>query len=411
MKIAVGLVENLPVVSVALEGNFRDAAGKSYASGSYRFTGPVVLQPLAPDSSWFVLDDFRIGIGFHWERLQKRRFRGDLRVVDGTGGLTAINDVELETYVESVIASEMSPASPPDLLRAHAVVSRSWIVAQLAAGSGGGTFHRLREVASAEWDLLAWYGHEGHTAFDVCADDHCQRYQGVPDSGTDQSRRGVLDTRNQFLVSGGNVCDARFYKCCGGVTEDFRAAWEDREVGYLVPVFDGPGAIPDVNDAWIRSNRADVYCNTSDRALLGRVFTSYDRETADFFRWTVEYARSELSELVSRRSGVDLGEIRKLEPLERGRSGRIVRLRIEGSRALLTVGKELEIRRILSESHLYSSAFVVDDERDRIRLTGAGWGHGVGLCQVGAAVMAENGVSYTDILQHYYPGAEIEKRD
>ena len=411
MKIAVGLVENLPVVSVALEGNFRDGEGKSYASGSYRFARPVELQPLTPDSSWFVLDDFRIGIGFHWERLQKRRFRGGLRVVDGSGGLTAVNDVDLETYVESVIASEMSPASPPDLLRAHAVVSRSWVVAQLAARSGAGTFRRLREVASAEWDLLAWYGHEGHTAFDVCADDHCQRYQGVPDSGSEESRRGVMDTRNQFLVYGGDVCDARFYKCCGGVTEDFRAAWEDREVGYLIPVFDGPGTIPDVNDAWIRSDSPAAYCNTRDRALLGRGVYQLRSGDRGFFQMDgrIRSPRTIRTRIPAKRRRS--WEDSEAGPVGARAVGAYCPLANRGQPGLADRRKGLEIRRILSESHLYSSAFVVDDEQDRIRLTGAGWGHGVGLCQVGAAVMAENGASYTDILRHYYPGAEIEERD
>jgi stage II sporulation protein D len=410
VKIAVGLIQNASVVKVSFEGTFRDEHANLYAPGAHQFSRPIVLEPVEPDSSVFVLDDFTIGIGFHWERRQPRPFRGGLRVIEGANGFTAINDVELETYIESVIASEMSPQSPPELLRAHAIVSRSWIVAQLGMSDGQGTFHNRQETAPGEWEILCWYGHEGHAEFDVCADDHCQRYQGVPPEGTENAWRSVEQTRGRFLVSGGEICDARFYKCCGGVTEDFRAAWEDRDVPYLTPVSDGPGAIPKADDAWIRRGSPDAYCNTGDAALLGRIFTGYDQETADFFRWRVEYRRQDLSQLIGQRTGIDIGHLKSLEPLERGRSGRIIRLRIRGTGATLTVGKELEIRRALSESHLYSSAFVVDHEKDRIVLSGAGWGHGVGLCQVGAAVMAERGRACPDILRHYYPGAEIEER-
>lgn len=410
MKIAVGLIEGVREVSTTLEGAYRDAAGRSYPPGSYRFSNPVRLEPLDPDTCAFVLDDFRIGTGFHWERSQRRSFRGDLRVIHGRDGVTAINDVPLEAYIESVIASEMSPDSPSDLLRAHAVVSRSWIVAQLTAGAGEGTYHRRSRTGPNEWEIIAWYGREGHTGFDVCADDHCQRYQGIPPAGTESARAAVLETRHQFLVYGGQICDARFSKCCGGVTENFRSAWDDREIPYLQAVCDGPGNLPRVDADWIRSVASTAYCNTRDPSLLERVFTRYDQETADFFRWRVDYSRTALAELIGRRSGIDIGDLLSIEPLERGPSGRVVRLRIEGSRSSLTLGKELEIRRVLSSSHLYSSAFVVEQQSGRVVLYGAGWGHGVGLCQVGAAVMAERGHAYRNILRHYYPGTEIEER-
>ena len=409
MRIAVGLIEDAPAVRVTLEGAFRGADGSARPPGDYRFTRPEVLEPLEPETAAFVLHDFRIGHGFHWERRRPSAFRGGLRLVPGTGGLTAINDVDLEAYVESVIASEMSAESPTELLRAHAVISRSWVAAQLRTG-GGGAFSRRREVSPGEWEITAWYGRERHAGFDVCADDHCQRYQGVPASGTERAWRTVQDTRGRFLVFDGRVCDARFAKCCGGVTEDFRSAWEDRDVPYLRSVCDGAGAAPGVDDDWLRSDWPGAYCRTDDAVLLARIFTSYDRETPDFFRWRVAYSRRELADIVRSRSGIDIGEPMALEPLERGPSGRIVRLRIRGRRASLTVGKELEIRRVLSESHLYSSAFAVDEDGDRIVLSGAGWGHGVGLCQVGAAVMADGGASYEAILGHYYAGAVVEER-
>jgi len=410
MNIAVGLIEGREALSISLNGEFRDASGKPYGSGKHQISAPVVLEPVDPVSSVFTLDDFKIGIGFHWERSQPRAFRGRLRIIDAGDGLTAVNDVGLEAYVESVIASEMGSDSPGDLLRAHAVISRSWIVAQLVNRRDGGTYYSRREVEPGEWEILSWYGREGHSDFDVCADDHCQRYQGLPPAGSKRANSAVRDTANEFIVSDGEVCDARFYKCCGGVTEAYRAAWEDRTVSYLTPVYDGNGPLPEVGDAWIRSSSAEVYCNTRDPALLKRALNGFDQETNDFFRWMVEYSRDELSELVRSRSNIDIGEVLSLEPLERGRSGRIIRLRIRGTKASLNVGKELEIRRLLSPSHLCSSAFVVELDDKRLVLSGAGWGHGVGLCQIGAAVMAEQGVPYQEILAHYYPGTALETK-
>jgi SpoIID/LytB domain protein len=410
MNIAVGLVEGKETLSISLNGEFRDASGRSFRAGQYQFRAPVELAPLDPVSAAFTVDDFRIGVGFHWERSRPCAFPGSLRIIDTGNGLTAVNDVALEAYVRSVIAAEMSPESPVELLRAHAVVSRSWIVAQLVDPQEAGTYHSRREVRPGEWEILSWYGCEGHAQFDVCADDHCQRYQGLPPPGSERVSDAIRDTTSEFLVFDGGVCDARFYKCCGGVTEDYRAAWEDRHVRYLTPVYDGTGPTPEINDAWFRSSPADVYCNTRDTALLERILTGFDQETTNFFRWKVEYSRDELSDLVRKRSEIDLGQVLSLGPLERGRSGRIVKLRIQGTKASLIVGKELEIRRLLSPSHLYSSAFVVDQNDGRTVLIGAGWGHGVGLCQIGAAVMAEQGMGYRQILRHYYPGRDLETR-
>jgi stage II sporulation protein D len=409
MNIAVGLIENAPTLSVSLRGEFRDASGESYREGAYQFDAPVVLEPVNPFASAFVLDDFKIGIGFHWERSESHTFRGSLRIISTPSGLTAINDIPLETYVESVLASEMSSESPLDLLKAHAVVSRSWLVAQLTTPQEAGTFQSRTEVRPNAWEILAWYGRESHPDFDVCADDHCQRYQGIGSDESGSAIRAARETAGRFLLFDHQVCDARFYKCCGGVTEAYSAAWDDRDVPYLTPVFDGQGPLPDVDDRWIREDSSTAFCNTRDVSLLGRILTGFDQETTHFFRWTVRYSPEDLGVLVEKRSGIDLGTVESIEPLERGRSGRIVKLELTGSRASLRVGKELEIRRLLSSSHLYSSAFVVDQEDGDFVLRGAGWGHGVGLCQIGAGVMAERGFSYQDILAHYYPGSELGK--
>ena len=409
MIIAVGLVQSRDVIPIQLRGDYKDAAGKRYGPGSCRFGEPIVLEPLDRAEASFVVEDVKIGIGFHWERNRRQGFRGGLRIVDDDG-LTLINYVDLESYVESVIASEMNADSPIELLKAHAVVSRSWLVAQVRDTRGDGAYSRRDQVGPREWEVERWYGGESHSGFDVCADDHCQRYQGIQEALPERVRQAVNATRGQFLVFGGDVCDARFSKCCGGVTEDYSAAWADAEVGYLKSVVDGPGPAQRIDvDAWIRS-APPAYCNTKDRPLLEQILPDFDLETDDFFRWKVQYARDELSDLVRGKSGIDVGPVTALEPLDRGASGRIIRLRIVGDDATLTLGKELEIRRVLSATHLFSSAFVVDEGDDGFTLRGAGWGHGVGLCQIGAAVMASRGAGCEAILGHYYPGAALEAR-
>ena len=415
MNIAVGLIEGRSVFRIVLHGEFKSASGQTYASGTYDLNRPVDLKPSDPKTESFTVDDVTIGVGFHWQRQQRQGFRGGIRIAESADGLTLINDVELDEYVESVISSEMSANSPPELLKAHAVISRSWLLSQIRNPSLSRAFHSQRELAPDEWEILCWYGRESHSQFDVCADDHCQRYQGLDSDGSETTKRAVRDTARQFLFFDRAVCDARFSKCCGGVTEDYRSAWEDRSVPYLKPVPDGPGRIPndgtgripDVDTERIRG-RPDAYCNTQDANLLSRILPGFDLETSDFYRWRVDYSFGELAELVHTHTGVDLGGDLTLTPLERGASGRIVQLRIEGSSGALNIGKELEIRRVLSRSHLYSSAFVVDRNPRQITLIGAGWGHGVGLCQIGAGVMASKGFSYEEILQHYYPGTSVE---
>ncbi len=380
----------------------------------------LTFSPLSPDAS-FSLRDVTIGVHFHWERRETQTFCGTLRFVVDSGQITAINILPAETYLASVISSEMRATSAVELLKAHAVISRSWLLSQMErrrrqqAQTGG--FFAFKKTDD---ELIKWYDRDDHTIFDVCADDHCQRYQGITRANNPAVDEAVRATCGQVLAYGGEICDARFSKCCGGATEEFQYCWEDKPQPYLASVRDCPGAgLPDLTDEaeaerWIRS-APPSFCRTADREVLSQVLNDYDQETPDFYRWRVEYTQARLAELVRKNTGCDFGQIKRLVPLARGRSGRIWKLRVEGTKRSMTIGKELEIRRTLSESHLYSSAFVVDTEdvRDgvpaRFVLTGAGWGHGVGLCQIGAAVMGRQGYAYDSILLHYYRGAEIKK--
>ena len=405
MNVSVGLIEGRSAIEIELVGVFIDASGKRYGSGRYRFTSEVALSPTDPATCAFALDDVTIGIGFHWERNERQMFRGAFRTLKRNAGLTVINDVSLEDYVTSVISSEMSASCPLELLKAHAVISRSWLWFPKANPSRGG---RPRSSDLDPHEIVRWYGREAHADFDVCADDHCQRYQGITKAFSKAASQAVRATAGEFLRYDGAICDARFYKCCGGITERYSTAWDDQEIPYLDSVYDGPAESANVGTAEsrIRSN-PPAYCNTNDAELLARLLPGFDQETRDFYRWRVAYSPEELSEVIHSRLGVDLGPIRDLEALARGPSGRIYRLKISGDRDHIIVGKELEIRRCLSRTHLYSSAFVVDKEPGRLILIGAGWGHGVGLCQIGAAVMAHQGKSYVNILQHYYRGTTV----
>ncbi len=417
--IAVGLMEGRSAVDVELAGVFRDASGMAYKPARYRFTSEVTLTPSDLASSSFALEDVTIGIGFHWERKERQVFRGALRIIKRDAGLTVVNDVPLEEYVTSVISSEMSASCPIELLKAHAVISRSWLLFPKEQPSPGAPAERepVRakpqeraagpEQGSHAREILRWYGREAHPDFDVCADDHCQRYQGITKAFSPEAANAVAATTGEFLRYNGMICDARFSKCCGGITERYSTAWEDQEIRYLESVYDGPEqARSYILETWIRSD-PPAYCNTRDSDLLSRILPGFDRETRDFYRWRVEYSPDELADLVKSRVGVDLGPIRDIEALARGPSGRIYRLKLSGERDYLFIGKELEIRRALSRTHLYSSAFVVDKELGRLVLRGAGWGHGVGLCQIGAAVMANEGRTYKEILQHYYRGTTV----
>ena len=393
--------------------------------------------PVGSEAS-FSLNDVTIGVNFHWERKETQTFRGTLRLVVDGDNVLAINVLPVEQYLESVISSEMSATSSLQLLKAHAVISRSWLLAQIehrqAAGDGGQTY-RPSFVKDGD-TIIRWYDREDHSLFDVCADDHCQRYQGITKETSPHVAEAIRQTRGQVLTANGVLCDARFSKCCGGALEEFQYCWEDTPKAYLRTLRDwlpprtatlaalgtaGPTAaatLPNLTqenqaERWIRV-RPDSFCNTADRTILAQVLNDYDQETTDFYRWQVEYTQCQLATLIADKLHEDVGGIVDLVPVERGKSGRIVRLKIVGTRRTLTIGKELEIRRVLSTSHLYSSAFVVDrcdigadGLPARFVLSGAGWGHGVGLCQIGAAVMGEQGYRYDEILTHYYPGADI----
>lgn len=386
--------------------------------------------PQQDTSSFFELQDVTIGINFHWERKEVQRFKGELKIIVEDDRLTAINIIPIEDYLTSVISSEMSATASLELLKAHAVISRSWLLNKLKVANG-----KLKvimhpdntanfELSTRPSQLIKWYDHEAHKNFDVCADDHCQRYQGITRTSTPQAIEAVFATRGEVLMYEGEICDARFSKCCGGAFEEFQNCWENVKHPYLIGQRDSKTEtrLPDLTkeaeaDKWIRTSPA-AFCNTHNKQVLSQVLNNYDQETTDFYRWRVCYSQQELSELIHKRSGIEFGKIIDLIPVERGTSGRLVRLKIVGTLRTLIIGKELEIRRTLSSSHLYSSAFVVDkeykeDEKEipsRFILTGSGWGHGVGLCQIGAAVMGEQGYKYKEILSHYYPGSAIEQQ-
>ena len=350
----------------------------------------------AEQGASFTLKDVVIGIGFHWERKEEQTFCGALLLKMEEGQVRAINVVPVETYLTSVISSEMSANASLELLKAHAVISRSWLMVMMEGRRKKEEGRCQLPTASyheqlSENSIIRWYDSEAHTGFDVCADDHCQRYQGITRQSNPQVVEAIEATRGLVLTYEGKICDARFSKCCGGMTEVFESCWENIRHTYLVA-------------------KEDPYCNTKDKRILSQVLNNYDQETVDFYRWDVHYTTDELSELVGRKSGIDFGRILDLVPMQRGASGRIISLKVVGEKRTLTVGKELEIRKWLSESHLYSSAFEVEKTADGFILHGKGWGHGVGLCQIGAAVMGDQGIPYDEILTFYYPHAELTKK-
>lgn len=384
----------------------------------------LTFHPQSADAS-FSLSDVTIGVNFHWERKETQTFLGTLRFVVESDKIVAINELPVEKYLESVISSEMSATSSLELLKAHAVISRSWLLAQMkkrreVAESGNNFFSFTKK----EDTLIRWYDREDHTLFDVCADDHCQRYQGITKETSPHVAEAIRQTKGQILMDGEEICDARFSKCCGGITEEFQYCWEDMPKTYLTAVRDialgVEHTLPNLTneeeaEKWIRFN-PPAFCNTQDKKILSEVLNDYDQETVNFYRWKETLSQEKLQQLIADKLKMDLGAILDMKAVERGKSGRISKLQIIGTEKTFTIGKELEIRRTLSDSHLLSSAFVVDkydkDEQgvpQRFELIGAGWGHGVGLCQIGAAVMGEQGYHYDAILLHYYQGAEIKK--
>jgi SpoIID/LytB domain protein len=431
-EIRVALLQNYNEARITLNGPFLLTDGRTM-EGRFAVradSGQVVLRDsegkemfrqkeilLRPEEgAFFTVSDVKIGIDFHWQRTQEQSFRGDLFLSTVSGSsFNLINEILLEDYLESVISSEMSAAAPLEFLKAQAVTARSWLVSMLAKKNAACFSSQLK----TEDEIIVWQDVNDHDGFDVCADDHCQRYQGITGIISDNVHQAIEDTRGLFLIHGGEICDARYYKSCGGQTEIFATAWEDKNYDYLKNVSDDIDQRSPVRSEgeamrWM-TGRPRAYCNTQDLELLSKILPAFDQETPDFYRWQVIYERKELEEIIRKKSGIDFGTLRNLIPLERGPSGRISRLKIEGSLKTMIVGKELEIRRWLSESHLLSSAFVISLERNaigeisRLIFIGGGWGHGVGLCQIGAAVMASKGFKAEEILTHYFTGAKIKK--
>ena len=370
----------------------------------------------------FTLHNVTIGISYHWERQEEQTFTGKLKLITDGDNVIAINILPVEDYLVSVISSEMSATSSLEFLKSHAVISRSWLLAQIENRDRKNIHKSLQQNFTTDENcIIRWYDREDHKLFDVCADDHCQRYQGITKASNPSVAKAVKETEGMVLMYGNEICDARFSKCCGGVSETFDTCWEDKDYPYLQPVIDNSenNDIPDLSieenaEKWIRATLT-AFCNTHDEKVLKQILNNYDQETTDFYRWKVKYSQKEISELIHRKTGIEFGDIKDLIPMQRGKSGRISRLKIVGTLRTVTIGKELEIRRALSESHLFSSAFVIDKTEvagsvpSEFTITGAGWGHGVGLCQIGAAMMGEKGYSYDKILLHYYRNAEIKK--
>jgi len=411
---------------VCKNGNTEAAPGSSIsekADEKIQTSDELLFQPGDPTDS-FLIRDVTIGVKFHWERKEKQIFRGSLKLKKDGNKIAVINIIPIEDYLVSVISSEMSAKSTLQLLKAHAIVSRSWLLAQIEKSKGlKKSKVNYTSLFNTDTEHIRWYDREEHKLFDVCADDHCQRYQGITKVFTEVARSAVEQTKGIVLTSNNNICDARYSKACGGITESFENVWEPIKYDYLSSVTDYKFTPENYNldfsdeenaRKWIKGNPS-AFCNTANKKILAQVLLDYDQETKDFYRWRVEYSQEEVSDLLKSKTGIDFGNILDLIPIERGNSSRLVKLKIVGTKKTLTIGKELEIRRALSTSHLYSSAIVVektgniDGVPQKFIISGAGWGHGVGLCQIGAAVMAAQGYQFDEILLHYFTDAKLKK--
>lgn len=433
-EIKVGLLQSYQEAQINLNGRFhlpddREITGHLriraekeqivlIQSSGEQIAGQKEILLSAHDGATFTVFDVQIGIDFHWQRSQEQSFRGNLFLsANSASSFDLINEIPLEDYIESVISSEMSAQAPLEFLKAQATVARSWLVAMLERKQKHCCNSNFEKTSDTE--IISWHDINDHQYFDVCADDHCQRYQGITKITSENVGEAVRTTRGRFLVYKNKICDARYHKACGGQTEIFSTAWEDKSVPYLQSVTDSPTA-----GSSMQSSKAtgkllpedpNAYCNTPDKKILSRILLSFDQETTDFYRWQVSYRRGELEDIIRKKSGFDFGNLLKLIPIERGPSGRISKLKIAGSKRSIIIGKELEIRRWLSRSHLLSSAFTIktkigtDGLPEKFILHGGGWGHGVGLCQIGAAVMAANGFKAEEILAHYFTKASLQK--
>lgn len=415
-KIRVGLL-NAPSITVTLHGTYLDSNKIEY-TGTHTFNLPDIGLRLTPvkDDCYFSLQ-VTIGINFHWQRLEKQQFGGELEIIGNEGMLTAVNIIDTEAYLQSVISSEMNAGSPLEFLCAHAIISRSWLLNQIYRSEP-----YIGETSESENEIIKWYDHQAHTGFHVCADDHCQRYQGQGKIWNENARKAVEMTRGIVILYDNKIADARFSKCCGGIMEQFSTCWQDVDLPYLQPLTDTPHPVLSSPKSekewkeWIESRPESPYCSTKSNKILHTVLNNFDLETPDFYRWNVTYTAEELQEIVTSRLEKNIGQIVALKPLHRGPSGRIDRLKIMGTLQSIIIGKELEIRRTLSRTHLYSSAFIAEPQAIDNEgvpgiwvIRGAGWGHGVGLCQIGAAVMASQGISHSKILEHYFPSTTLKK--
>ena len=438
--ISVGILTEKKIV-FELHGNYMVAGSETYFRGIFSAeikdnqivcsnnsdkienTEEILFAPEDPHSESFLIRVVIIGIDFHWQRKEKQRFNHSLKIIRDGNKVVAINILPLGNYIVSVISSEMSAKCSLQSLKSLSVVSRSWVLAQLEKRETEEVVEKNLSINQPEDELVKWYDREQHKNYDVCADDHCQRFQGITKVSTENAREAVTQTRGIVLLSEGKICDTRYSKSCGGITEDFENVWETVRVPYLISKIDYKYEpenfnIDFSNEAnarkWITGN-PQSFCNTSDKVILSQILIDYDQDTTNFFRWRVEYTQNDLTAIIKDKSGIDFGDILDLIPVERGSSARLIKLRIIGTKKSLTVGKELEIRRILSKNHLYSSAFMVDkiigknDMPKKFILHGAGWGHGVGLCQIGGAVMAEKGYQFDEILLHYFSNVTIKK--
>jgi SpoIID/LytB domain protein len=439
--ISVGILSDTKI-KFELYGDFSSYGFKHFFSGRFEaelvndriicksdkdkieITDEIIFEPQEPDNESFLIRDVVIGVKFHWERKEKQRFTHSLKLIKDNEKITVINIVPIEKYLMSVISSEMSAKCSMQMLKATAVVSRSWLLAQIEKSK------LLKKDKSnyqsgyqSEEEIIKWYDREDHKLFDVCADDHCQRYQGVTKMTSNAVRTAVEQTAGVVLLEDGKILDARFSKSCGGISESFENVWEPVKHQSLSAVYDYKFIADELDNdftkelnavKWIQAN-PPAFCNTTDPKILNQILLDYDQETKDFYRWKVEFSQDQISEIIKRKSGIDFGRINDLIPIERGFSSRLVKLKIIGTKKTLIIGKELEIRRIFSETHLYSSAFYVEKFGDlsgvpeKFILHGAGWGHGVGLCQIGAAVMAEQGYQFDEIALHYFKGAQLKK--
>lgn len=383
------------------------------------FKDELILLPSDISKNHFEIKNVIIGIDFHWEQEENQIFQGALKLIIIEGNIQLINIVPIESYLTSVISSEMNANSSINLLKAHAIISRSWLLAQIAKEE---VKYEENSGDAKSGEYIKWFDRDDHTYFHVCADDHCQRYQGISRSLNPNVIKAVEATRGMVLSYENQICDARYSKSCGGNTELYENCWDEKSHPYLKSFPDKDSDIETYGDLKMEENAKnfilnspEAFCNTTDPKILSQVLNDYDLDTKDFYRWKVTYSQDEISNLVKKKSGMNFGLIKSLESMVRGESGRIVKLKISGTEKELIIGKELLIRRWLSETHLYSSAFIIEPGQiingipESFTLYGSGWGHGVGFCQIGAAVMAEKNYDFTEILMHYYKDAQIEK--